>query len=60
MFEAMFGEQGLEHASDRGEIDLAGSLEGLRDRHGWTVDADAFLDARRICDARAQRHARAV
>lgn len=48
MFEAMFGPEGLEHASDRGDIGLAGSLEGLRERHGWHVDAATFVDARRI------------
>jgi putative hydrolase of the HAD superfamily len=48
MFEAMFGDDGLEHASDRGEIGLEGSLEGLRERHGWQVDAASFLDARRL------------
>ena len=48
MFEAMFGPQGLEHASDRGDIGLAGSLDGLRERHGWELDAASFLDARRV------------
>lgn len=46
VFEAMFGAAGLEHASDRGEIGLAESLQGLRER-GCPVEADAFLDARR-------------
>jgi putative hydrolase of the HAD superfamily len=44
---AMFGEHGLEHASDRGEIGLQGLLDGLRERHGWTLDARSFLEARR-------------
>jgi putative hydrolase of the HAD superfamily len=48
MFEAMFGAHGLEHASDRGVIGLEGSLAGLRERHGWTIDAASFLDARRL------------
>jgi putative hydrolase of the HAD superfamily len=48
VFEAMFGADGLEHASDRGDIGLRGSLEGLRERHGWTVGASDFLDARRV------------
>jgi putative hydrolase of the HAD superfamily len=46
--EALFGEAGLEHASDRGEIGLQGLLDGLRERHGWTLDADAFVQARRV------------
>ena len=48
MFEAMFGEAGFEHASDRGDIGLQGSLDGLRARHGWEIDAASFLDARRL------------
>ena len=48
MFEAMFGEEGFEHASDRGEIGLQGSLQGLRMRHGWQLDEAGFLDARRL------------
>ena len=48
MFAAMFGEEGFEHATDRGEIDLDGSLAGLRERHGWTVAEHDFLDARRL------------
>ena len=48
MFEAMFGDDGLEHASDRGDVGLEGSLEGLRLRHGWQVDEADFLDARRL------------
>jgi putative hydrolase of the HAD superfamily len=48
MHEAMFGEDGLEHASDRGQIGLQGALEGLRARHGWELDEHAFLDARRL------------
>jgi putative hydrolase of the HAD superfamily len=48
MFEAMFGDEGLEHASDRGDIGLQGSLDGLRERHGWRIDAASFLEARRL------------
>jgi putative hydrolase of the HAD superfamily len=48
MFEAMFGDGGLEWLSDRGDIGLEGSLAGLRERHGWKVAASEFLDARRI------------
>ena len=48
MFEAMFGDEGLEHLTDRGEIGLAGSLAGLRERHGWHLAAADFLDARRL------------
>jgi HAD superfamily hydrolase (TIGR01509 family) len=48
LFEAMFGDDGLEHASDRGEIGLRESLLGLRDRHGWVLDDAAFVDARRL------------
>ena len=48
MFEAMFGDQGLEHASDRGDIGLQGSLDGLRERHRWDIDAATFIDARRL------------
>jgi HAD superfamily hydrolase (TIGR01509 family) len=48
MFEAMFGPDGFEHASDRGDIGLAGSLAGLRERHGWDLPTAAFIDARRL------------
>jgi putative hydrolase of the HAD superfamily len=48
MFDAMFGAQGLEHATDRGEIGLDGSLAGLRERHGWDLAAEQFIDARRL------------
>jgi HAD superfamily hydrolase (TIGR01509 family) len=48
MFEAMFGPEGFEHASDRGDIGLAGSLAGLRERHGWEVPAAEFIAARRL------------
>lgn len=47
VYQAMFGEDGLEHASDRGEIGLEGSLDALRRRHGWDLDANAFIEARR-------------
>jgi len=48
MFEAMFGADGLEHATDRGEIGLEGSLAGLRERHGWQLPAAQFIAARRL------------
>jgi len=48
MFEAMFGPEGLEHASDCGDIGLEGSLAGLRERHGWNLPAAEFIDARRL------------
>jgi putative hydrolase of the HAD superfamily len=48
MFEAMFGDEGFEHASDRGEIGLRESLQGLRERHGWQLDEAAFIEARRL------------
>ena len=46
--QAMFGEQGLEHACDRGEFDLPDSLARLRARHGWTIDEGAFIAARSV------------
>ena len=48
MFEAMFGAEGLEYATDRGEIGLEGSLAGLRERHGWELGAEQFIEARRL------------
>jgi putative hydrolase of the HAD superfamily len=48
MFEAMFGPEGLEHASDRGDIGLEGSLAGLRERYGWSLPAAEFIAARRL------------
>jgi putative hydrolase of the HAD superfamily len=45
---ALFGAGGLEHASDRGEIGLRGALDGLRERHGWSVDAASFIHARQL------------
>jgi putative hydrolase of the HAD superfamily len=48
MFEAMFGADGLEHATDRGDIGLDGSLAGLRARHGWELPPHRFIDARRL------------
>ena len=44
---ALFGNDGLEHASDRGELSLAEYLQALRTRHGWRVDRGSFLEARR-------------
>jgi putative hydrolase of the HAD superfamily len=46
--EALFGADGLEHTSDRGEIGLRGLLDGLRERHGWCVDAADFFHARQL------------
>jgi HAD superfamily hydrolase (TIGR01509 family) len=46
--QALFGADGLEHASDRGEIGLRGTLDGLRERHGWNVDAASFIQARQL------------
>ena len=48
MYEAMFGDEGFEHASDRGEIGLSESLRGLRERYGWNIGEACFLDARRL------------
>lgn len=48
MYAAMFGRDGLEHRSDRGEIGLEGSLAGLREQHGWTLTAEDFVEARRV------------
>lgn len=44
---ALFGRNGLELRSDRGEIDLPQYLDLLREQHGWNVTADDFLAARR-------------
>ena len=46
--EALFGAGGLEHAGDRGELGLPDALEALRERHGWRIDAAAFIEARRV------------
>jgi putative hydrolase of the HAD superfamily len=46
--QALFGPEGFEHASDRGEIGLRGALDGLRERHGWSVDAASFIHARQL------------
>jgi putative hydrolase of the HAD superfamily len=48
MFEAMFGDGGFEHLTDRGELGLDGSLAGLRERHGWHLAAEGYLGARRL------------
>lgn len=42
----LFGPDGLEFGCDRGEYDLGGYLDRLRDGHGWSLDADAFVAAR--------------
>jgi putative hydrolase of the HAD superfamily len=44
--EVLFGADGLEHASDRGELDLEAYVARLRGREGWRVDAAAFVAAR--------------
>jgi len=44
---ALFGRNGLELRSDRGEIDLPQYLDLLREQHGWNVTTDDFLAARR-------------
>ena len=46
--EALFGADGLEHASDCGEIGLRDALDALRERHGWRIDAAGFVEARRL------------
>lgn len=48
MHAALFGDDGLEHASDRGELGLRELLDGLRERHDWRVDAAGFIEARRL------------
>jgi putative hydrolase of the HAD superfamily len=44
---ALFGRNGLELRSDRGEVDLPQYLDLLREQHGWNVTDDDFLAARR-------------
>ena len=44
---ALFGRNGLELRSDKGEIDLPEYLDLLREQHGWNVTAEDFLAARR-------------
>ncbi|MGH8029918.1 MAG: HAD-IA family hydrolase, partial [Arenimonas sp.] len=44
---ALFGRNGLELRSDRGEIDLPEYLDLLREQHGWNVTDDDFIAARR-------------
>jgi putative hydrolase of the HAD superfamily len=48
VYEALFGVDGVEHASDRGELGLRDALERLRERHGWTIAAAEFVQARRL------------
>ena len=68
---ALFGPAGLELRSDRGEINLPDYLQQLRERHGWRLEQDDFLAARRhatrmdpvmlgLCDALAPQAALAV
>ena len=45
--EVMFGPNGLEHACDRGELDLPGYLAALRRDHGWAIEVERFVEARR-------------
>lgn len=42
----LFGPDGLEFGCDRGEYDLAGYLDRLRDLHGWSLGVDQFVAAR--------------
>jgi HAD superfamily hydrolase (TIGR01509 family) len=44
---ALFGRNGLELRSDRGEIDLPEYLDLLREQYGWNLTDDDFLGARR-------------
>jgi putative hydrolase of the HAD superfamily len=44
---ALFGRNGLELRSDKGEIGLPEYLDLLREQHGWNVTAEDFLAARR-------------
>jgi putative hydrolase of the HAD superfamily len=44
---ALFGRNGLELRSDRGEIDLPEYLGLLREQYGWNVTDEDFLAARR-------------
>jgi putative hydrolase of the HAD superfamily len=68
---ALFGRNGLELRSDRGEIDLPEYLDQLREQHGWNVTDDDFLAARRaatrvdpamleLCEALAPQVALAI
>ena len=45
--QALFGRNGLELRSDKGEIDLPQYLDQLREQYGWNVTDDDFLGARR-------------
>jgi HAD superfamily hydrolase (TIGR01509 family) len=71
MRDALFGRNGLELRSDRGEIDLPQYLDLLREQHGWNLTDDAFVAARRastrvepamlsLCEALAPQAALAV
>ena len=42
----LFGSDGLEYGCDRGDYDLGGYLDRLRDLHGWSLDTAAFVAAR--------------
>ena len=68
---ALFGPDGLELRSDRGEINLPDYLQRLRERHGWRLQQEDFLAARRhatrvdpamlgLCDALAPQATLAV
>jgi putative hydrolase of the HAD superfamily len=71
MREALFGRNGLETRSDRGEVDLPQYLDLLREQHGWNLTEDDFVAARRaatrvepamlaLCEALAPQAALAV
>ena len=44
--EVLFGANGLEARSDRGELDLPGYLQALRQSQGWLLEPRHFLAAR--------------
>jgi len=44
--EVLFGANGLEARSDRGELDLPGYLQALRQTQGWLLEPRHFLAAR--------------
>jgi HAD superfamily hydrolase (TIGR01509 family) len=69
--QALFGRNGLELRSDKGEIDLPQYLDLLREQYGWNVTDDDFLGARRastrtdpamlsLCEALAPQAALAI
>jgi putative hydrolase of the HAD superfamily len=69
--DALFGRNGLELRSDRGEIDLPQYLDLLREQYGWNLTDDDFFGARRtatrvdpamlaLCDQLAPQTALAI